>query len=107
MYSFVKLRNALYPPPKRYRTPKPMTTKTSAQVRDAFHRSGISIAEWARAHKLNANLVAQILAGRRACLRGESHRAAVLLGLKDGVIVSDPARLDVRGGAQRKQRGAG
>lgn len=83
-----------------------MTTKTRAEVRDAFHRSGISMAEWARAHKLSANLVAQVMAGRRACIRGESHRAAVLLGLKDGVIVSDRTRLDVGSATPRKQRRA-
>lgn len=62
--------------------------KKPAEVRAEFERTGTSIAQWARTHKLNPNLVYEILSGKanRKCRRGQSHRAAVLLGLKDGVI---------------------
>ncbi|WP_425281479.1 hypothetical protein [Pseudomonas luteola] len=29
-----------------------------------------------------------VLNGQKKCVRGESHRAAVLLGLKNGVVLS-------------------
>lgn len=84
-----------------------MLLKTQEQVRDSFRRTGISVAAWARAHDLNPNLVVQVIAGRRACVRGDSHRAAVLLGLKEGVIVSSPKDLDAqqRNGQPRRRAG--
>jgi len=58
------------------------------QVRGAFERSGVPIAEWARARGYSVDLVYQVLEGRRRCLRGQSHKIAVELGLKDGQILS-------------------
>jgi gp16 family phage-associated protein len=46
----------------------------------------MSIAEFSRKHGLNKNLVSDLLNGRIKGRRGEAHRAAVLLGIKDGVI---------------------
>ena len=62
--------------------------KTPAQVRAEFERKGLSVAAWARKNKLNPSLVYEILRGaeHRRCLRGQSHRAAVLLGIKDGEL---------------------
>jgi gp16 family phage-associated protein len=62
--------------------------KKPEDVRADFDRKGISIAAWARQHGVNRTLVYEILAGspRRSCRRGQSHRVAVLLGLKDGVL---------------------
>ena len=37
--------------------------------------------------KVGRSLVYAVLAGRKKCYRGDSHKVAVLLGLKDGVIV--------------------
>lgn len=63
--------------------------KTPAQVREEFAHKGISVAEWARLHKVNRQLVSEILRGTRTkCVRGQSHRIAVLLGLKDGELAS-------------------
>ncbi len=62
------------------------TIYTREQARKELDRRGISIAEFCRAHDLNPNLVSDLLAGRKKGLRGEAHRAAVLLGIKDGVI---------------------
>lgn len=63
--------------------PAPVTPE---QARAALDRKGMSIAEFCRVHSLNKNLVSDLLNGRRKGRRGEAHRAAVLLGIKDGVI---------------------
>lgn len=60
--------------------------KTPEQVKEDFLRAGISVSEWARDHGFKENLVFEVLAGRAKALRGKSHRIAVLLGLKEGVI---------------------
>ncbi|AKT28184.1 DNA-binding protein [Pseudomonas syringae pv. actinidiae] len=59
---------------------------TPEQARAALDRKGMSIAEFSRTHELNKNLVSDLLNGRIKGRRGEAHRAAVLLGIKDGVI---------------------
>ncbi|PWE46162.1 DNA-binding protein [Pseudomonas prosekii] len=61
-------------------------TVTPEQAREALNRRGMSIAEFSRKHELNKNLVSDLLNGRIKGRRGEAHRAAVLLGIKDGVI---------------------
>ena len=61
-------------------------TITAEQAREALDRKGMSIAEFSRKHDLNKNLVSDLLNGRIKGRRGEAHRAAVLLGIKDGVI---------------------
>ena len=63
--------------------PAPLTAE---QAREALDRKGMSIAEFCRIHSLNNNLVSDLLNGRKKGRRGEAHRAAVLLGIKDGVI---------------------
>lgn len=65
---------------------KNIPVRTNAQVRDEFNRRGLSISEWARARGYSAQLVYQILNGRKQCLRGQSHAIAVALGLKVGQI---------------------
>jgi gp16 family phage-associated protein len=59
---------------------------TPEQARALLDRKGMSIAEFCRKNGLNKNLVSDLLNGRRKGRRGEAHRAAVLLGIKDGVI---------------------
>ena len=61
-------------------------TVTPEQARADLDRRGISIAEFSRKYGLNKNLVSDLLNGRIKGRRGEAHRAAVLLGIKDGVI---------------------
>ena len=61
-------------------------TVTTEQARADLDRRGISIAEFSRKHGLNKNLVSDLLNGRIKGRRGEAHRAAVLLSIKDGVI---------------------
>lgn len=61
-------------------------TKSPEQVREDFDRRGISVASFAREHGLSQGIVYQVLSGQKKGRRGEAHRAAVLLGLKAGVI---------------------
>jgi gp16 family phage-associated protein len=59
--------------------------KPGDRIRAEFKRQGISVAAWAKKHNLNTQLVHRVLDGAPGS-RGESHRAAVLLGLKQGAI---------------------
>jgi len=67
--------------------------RSPEDVRAEFQRKGISIAGWATAHGFNTNLVFEVLAGRKKGIRGQSHRIAVMLGLKDGEI-ANPGDID-------------
>lgn len=60
--------------------------KTAAEARADFDRRGKSIAQWAREHNVSSALVMRVLSGNRACFRGQSHKIAVLLGMKHGEI---------------------
>lgn len=60
--------------------------KTAEQVKTEFHRKGITITGWARAHGFSALAVHRVLNGESKCYRGKAHRIAVLLGLKNGEI---------------------
>jgi gp16 family phage-associated protein len=53
------------------------------QVRAAFSASGVSVADWARQNRFSTPLVYAVLQGRNQATRGESHRIAVALGIKD------------------------
>lgn len=53
-----------------------------AKARSNFYDRGESIAEFARKHDLDYLAVVNTLSGRAKGVRGDSHRAAVLLGLK-------------------------
>ncbi|HFX2802460.1 TPA: DNA-binding protein [Pseudomonas aeruginosa] len=63
--------------------PAPLTPE---QVRAQMDRDGVSIAQFCREHQLNKNLVSDLLNGRKKGKRGEAHRAAVLLGIKEGTV---------------------
>lgn len=52
------------------------------QAKEEFKRNGICIAEWSREKGFPANLVYDILSGRKRCIRGKSHKIAVALGIK-------------------------
>lgn len=60
--------------------------KTADEVRDEFDRTGRTLADFAREHRLDYNTAHQVLTGAKKGRRGEAHRAAVLLGLKEGVV---------------------
>ena len=56
------------------------------ELEEEFARRGISKADWAREHGLRPGVLYEIFSRRSSSKRGEAHRAAVLLGLKEGVI---------------------
>ncbi|MFC3549437.1 DNA-binding protein [Lysobacter cavernae] len=60
--------------------------KTPEEALADLDRRGVSIAAFARAHQLRYMTVYQVLHGGKKGLRGEAHRAAVLLGIKAGVV---------------------
>ena len=66
--------------------------KTRSQIRADFANKGLSISAWAKENGFSHNKVIAILADNEAnlrlkCLRGDAHRIAVTLGLKEGEIV--------------------
>ena len=56
------------------------------QARDALDKRGQSAKDFAVLNNLNPSTVYAVLSGQSRRRRGEAHRAAVLLGIKDGVI---------------------
>jgi len=62
------------------------TEQACQEAREHLARQGITAKDWAAQHDLSASTVYAVLNGQKRCLRGEAHRAAVLLGIKDGVI---------------------
>jgi len=79
----LKVGVATPPPPEASTSLQPPAqSKTVEQVRQEFERSGQSIEDWARLHGFrDPNVVHKLLSGHGKGLRGESRRAAVLLGL--------------------------
>lgn len=77
-------------------TPQRAKPKTADEVRREFAEHGISVTKWALARGLSPALVYEVLRGQRKCVRGESRRAAIELGLKAGVVTRpedfDPRR---------------
>ncbi len=63
-----------------------ITEQARQQAREALDKRGQSAKDFAEQHNLNPSTVYAVLSGQSRCRRGEAHRAAVLLGIKDGVI---------------------
>ncbi|NDV20858.1 hypothetical protein GO013_15715 [Pseudodesulfovibrio sp. JC047] len=61
---------------------------TPKEARAKLEEQGLSIARWSKSNGLNPNTVSDLLNGRKKGIRGESHNAAVLLGLKHGKIAN-------------------
>ncbi|MBA5956214.1 DNA-binding protein [Pseudomonas lactis] len=61
-------------------------------ARDALERRGQTVKDFAEQHLLNPSTVYAVLSGQNQGRRGESHRAAVLLGIKDGVITTSSSQ---------------
>jgi gp16 family phage-associated protein len=70
---------------------KAMRIRTPQEARAELDERGVSIAAFARKHKLSDAIVYQVLSGKKKGRRGEAHRAAVLLGLKKGVVATQEA----------------
>ncbi|HGM5039139.1 DNA-binding protein [Stenotrophomonas maltophilia] len=60
--------------------------KTADEARAELDRQGISIADFARTHGLKPRAIYVVLRGLNVGRRGEAHRAAVALGMKEGVL---------------------
>lgn len=64
--------------------------RTPEQVRALFNESGTSISDWARERGFSVVLTRMVIAGKRKCLRGQSHQIAVALGMKREKLSSLP-----------------
>jgi gp16 family phage-associated protein len=70
--------------------PKASTAlRTPEDVKAEFKRQGQSISGWAMKNRFPPHLVYAILGGNKdsKCVRGDSHRIAVLLRLKHGELI--------------------
>lgn len=63
-----------------------ITEQARLRARDVLQHRGQTAKDFADKHQLNPSTVYAVLSGQSQCRRGEAHRAAVLLGIKDGVI---------------------
>ena len=63
-----------------------ITEQARIQAREALEKRGQTAKNFAELNNLNPSTVYAVLSGQSRCRRGEAHRAAVLLGIKDGVI---------------------
>ena len=88
--------NSLQKPGHRLPSPCPISAakgltkargpRSPQEVRADLWRASTSVTEWSRQHNVAPQVVFDLLLGRLAGHRGQAHRAAVLLGLKEGVI---------------------
>lgn len=58
--------------------------QTSKEIRRKFRSLGITVSQWAKQNGFSPVLVYQVMSGSRKAYRGQSHRIAVILGLKEG-----------------------
>jgi gp16 family phage-associated protein len=63
-----------------------ITEQARIKAREELEKRGQSAKDFAALHKLSPSTVYAVLSGQSKCRRGEAHRAAVLLGVKQGVI---------------------
>ncbi|WP_429503160.1 DNA-binding protein [Pseudomonas sp. 2835] len=54
-------------------------------ARKRLEQQGVTVKAFALKNDLHPSTVYAVLLGQKKCLRGEAHRAAVLLGLKQNV----------------------
>ena len=59
-----------------------------AMARQRFTNVGYTIKQFAQELSVCPQSVTEVLAGRKKGLRGDSHRIAVALGLKSGLVVA-------------------
>jgi len=65
--------------------------RTAAQAKAWLEQQGKSVQEFARENSVDPNTTYQVLSGHKKGRRGESHKVAVLLGMKVGIV--DTGRL--------------
>ena len=56
--------------------------RTPPEVQRWFREHGVTVADWSASQGFSVALVYAVIQGNRKCLRGQSHRIAVALGLK-------------------------
>jgi gp16 family phage-associated protein len=66
--------------------------RTTEEARAAIEATGKSISQWAREHDLDPPRVHDLLLRRGKGVRGASHKAAVLLGIKQTLINAGKAK---------------
>lgn len=59
---------------------------TRKEARENISRQGKSLTQWADENGLTLSIVRDVLRKERPCHFGLSHKAAVRLGIKDGII---------------------
>tara|TARA_Y100001934_G_scaffold187652_1_gene221379 strand:- start:1878 stop:2204 length:327 start_codon:yes stop_codon:yes gene_type:complete len=69
------------------------TEQARKAARARLIAQGLSSKEWAELHGFKPSTVYAVLNGQQKCLRGDAHRAAVLLGIKRGTVKPYPAAL--------------
>lgn len=72
---------------------RPKNIRTTEEARKALDFAGISISSWAKSNGFKPATVAAVLRGNLAARIGESHKVAIALRLKHGVIVNDPSEV--------------
>jgi gp16 family phage-associated protein len=66
-----------------------MPLKSLQEIRIEFEQKGLSVSSWAETHQIPRGVVSGVLQGRLKGKRGDAHNAAVLLGLKEGVVTEE------------------
>nr|EIU3915819.1 DNA-binding protein [Pseudomonas aeruginosa] len=61
-------------------------------ARERLSKLGLTAKEWAEQNDISPSTVYAVLNGQKKCLRGEAHRTAVLLGIKEGVVAGEAPR---------------
>ncbi len=67
-----------------------MALRTREEARAELKKKGVSVTAWALAHGFTTQMVWEVLSGRKKGLRGEAHKIAVQMGLKEGEICQNP-----------------
>ncbi|RZI30556.1 DNA-binding protein [Pseudomonas orientalis] len=63
--------------------------RTAAQAKAWLEHQGKSVQAFAREHGVDPATTYQVLAGHKKGRRGEAHKVAVLLGMKEGIILAE------------------
>lgn len=57
--------------------------KSIQQIKNEFHSKGITFSDWAKENNFSPELVYRVLKMNRVPVRGESHKIAIKLGIKE------------------------
>lgn len=69
---------------KKHKDSKGLLSREEAKAE--IIRRGLTVRQWSQDRGLSEKTVFQVLGGRNKGNFGEAHKAAVLLGIKDGVV---------------------